>query len=138
MEPYERRQSRSVPGAQTAPMDSRERAELHDLESRAEAAQAESSSREDRPDSAANARATHVDPRERAQSRPVPRAQAAQLDSWERAWLNRGRFVEVEAVRPASLLRTVHRLVREVRPARTSLPELRRARTTGFMTWPAA
>ncbi|MFI6364759.1 hypothetical protein ACIBG0_18625 [Nocardia sp. NPDC050630] len=178
MEPYERRQSRPVPRAQTARMDSRERAELHDPESRAEAAQAESSWREGHPDSASNARATHVDPRERTQSRPVPRAeaarmdswrgaelhdlessaraaqvdprergeqrpnpvpraQAAQLDSWERAWLNRGRFVEVEAVRPASLLRTVHRLVREVRPARTSVPELRRARTTGFMTWPA-
>ncbi|MFI7671788.1 hypothetical protein [Nocardia sp. NPDC049526] len=69
---------------------------------------------------------------------PMPSAVAAHMDSWERAWLRRGRFVEVEAVRPASLLRTVHRLVRAVRPLRTGLPELRRARTTGFMTWPAA
>ncbi|WP_433600871.1 hypothetical protein ACQPXH_03480 [Nocardia sp. CA-135953] len=69
---------------------------------------------------------------------PVPRAQVALLDPWECAWLRRGRFVEVEAVRPAALLRTVHRLVREVRPTRIGLPELRRARTTGFLTWPAA
>lgn len=69
---------------------------------------------------------------------PMLSAVAAHMDSWERAWLRRGRFVEVEAVRPASLLRTVHRLVREVRPPRTGLPELRRARTTGFLTWPAA
>ncbi|MGY4100220.1 hypothetical protein ACW2Q0_11805 [Nocardia sp. R16R-3T] len=70
--------------------------------------------------------------------RPEPSVRAAQVDSWERAWLRRGRFVEVEAVRPASLLRTVHRLVRDVRSPRTGLPELRRARTAGFMTWPAA
>lgn len=61
----------------------------------------------------------------------------AAVDPWERAWLGRGRFVEVEAVRPASLLRTVHRLVREVRPPRTFFTELRRVRATGFLTWPA-
>ncbi|MGQ4601417.1 hypothetical protein [Nocardia sp. R6R-6] len=66
----------------------------------------------------------------------APTSLAAQLDPWERAWLGRGRFVEVEAVRPASLLRTVHRLVREVRSSRTALLQLRRVRAAGFLTWP--
>jgi hypothetical protein len=44
-----------------------------------------------------------------------------------------GRVVEVAAVRPAALLRTVHRLVREVRPAR---PRWTRARAVGFLSWP--
>ncbi|MQY28009.1 hypothetical protein [Nocardia aurantia] len=71
----------------------------------------------------------------RGEARPV----ASELDPWERAWLARGRYAEVEAVRPASLLRTVHRLVRDVRrPPRTVVGEWRRARTTGFLTWPAA
>ncbi|WP_245672377.1 hypothetical protein [Nocardia anaemiae] len=98
--------------------------------------------------------AAQVDPRERDEPRAgaarmdsgeraglyalEPSTRATQLDSWERAWLHHGRFVEVEAVRPASLLRTVHRLVRDIHPPRTALPELRRARTTGFMTWPTA
>ncbi|MEV0298166.1 hypothetical protein [Nocardia sp. NPDC050710] len=58
------------------------------------------------------------------------------VDPWERAWLHRGRFVEVDAVRPASLLRTVHRLVREVRSPPSTLAQLRSARTAGFLTWP--
>jgi hypothetical protein len=44
-----------------------------------------------------------------------------------------GRFVEVAAVRPASLLRTVHRLVREVRSIR---PQWSTGRDIGFLTWP--
>ncbi|MET7768092.1 hypothetical protein [Nocardia sp. NPDC005366] len=59
------------------------------------------------------------------------------VDPWERAWLRRGRFVEVDAVRPASLLRTVHRLVREVRPRGTST-QWGRVRASGFLTWPTA
>ncbi|MFE9326368.1 hypothetical protein ACIHDR_14950 [Nocardia sp. NPDC052278] len=130
---------RSESSAQTASVDLLERAELHDAESGAETARVQSSERQVlRPNSASSAWATHVDSHARDVPRPVPRALAAQLDSWERAWLRRGRFVEIEAVRPASLLRTVHRLVREVRPPRTGLPEIRRARTTGFLTWPAA
>ncbi|WP_054816694.1 hypothetical protein [Nocardia arizonensis] len=62
---------------------------------------------------------------------------AAELEPPERAWLNRGRGAEVESVRPASLLRTVHRLVREVRP-RVTATHLRRVRATGFLTWPTA
>ncbi|MFI6775924.1 hypothetical protein [Nocardia sp. NPDC050412] len=118
VDPYEGDEPFPVPHALAAHTDSREPADLHGLESSVAAAQ--------------------VDPRDEPRPNLVPHAQAARLDSWERAWLSRGRFVEVEAVRPASLLRTVHRLVREVRPPRTGLPELRRARTTGFMTWPAA
>ncbi|WP_308646192.1 hypothetical protein [Nocardia farcinica] len=60
------------------------------------------------------------------------------LDPRERDWLRRGRAVDLDAVRPAALLRTVHRLVREVRPPRTPLVDLRRARDAGFLTWPAA
>ncbi|WP_228810172.1 hypothetical protein [Nocardia otitidiscaviarum] len=68
---------------------------------------------------------------------PTPDMPAPHLDSWERAWLRRGRSVDVEAVRPAALLRTVHRLVRAVRPPRSALTELRTARSAGFLTWPA-
>jgi hypothetical protein len=54
---------------------------------------------------------------------------------WEFRWLERGRFVEVAAVNPAVLLRTVHRLVREVRTIR---PQWSFDRDAGFLTWPAA
>lgn len=60
------------------------------------------------------------------------------LDDRERRWLARGRLAELEAVRPAALLRTVHRLVREVRSPRVPLLELRRTRDAGFLTWPVA
>ncbi|WP_280423940.1 hypothetical protein [Nocardia carnea] len=50
----------------------------------------------------------------------------------------RSRAVEVESVNPAVLLRSVHRLVRDVqRPGSTSI-DIRRARRTGFLTWPAS
>jgi hypothetical protein len=70
--------------------------------------------------------------------RGAPRSVEATITPWERAWLGRGRFAELEAVRPASLLRTVHRLVREIHPPPTFVTELRRVRATGFLTWPAA
>lgn len=60
------------------------------------------------------------------------------LDEREQAWLRRGRSVEVEAVHPAVLLRSVHRLVRGVRTPPPPLTQLRRARRSGFLTWPAA
>lgn len=66
--------------------------------------------------------------------RPAPTRAA---DPWERDWLRHDRRVEVEAVRPAALLRTVHRLVREVRPPVAPAP-WHRVRTTGFLTWPTA
>ncbi|MCT2591752.1 hypothetical protein LHJ74_17925 [Streptomyces sp. N2-109] len=56
----------------------------------------------------------------------------------EQEWLSRGRFTEVAAVNPAALLRTVHRMVREVPPARRELSGLRRTRETGFLSWPSA
>lgn len=46
-----------------------------------------------------------------------------------------GRFVEVAAVKPAVLLRSVHRLVREVHPRS---PQWTIGREVGFMTWPTA
>ncbi len=55
------------------------------------------------------------------------------LGDRERGWLARGRFVEVAAVGPAALLRSVHRLVREVRPVR---PQWSTPREVGFLTWP--
>lgn len=60
------------------------------------------------------------------------------LSRWERDWLRRGRFVELAAVNPASLIRTVHRLVREVRSPRSQLTELRQVRRAGFLSWPTA
>ena len=50
----------------------------------------------------------------------------------------RGRVVEVESVNPAVLLRSVHRLVRDVHRPPTTLIDIRRARRTGFLTWPAS
>ncbi|WP_255307982.1 hypothetical protein [Streptomyces marincola] len=61
----------------------------------------------------------------------------ASCDTWEHRWLARGRGVEVAAVRPAALLRTVHRLVRGVRRAPPRAGR-RQARASGFLTWPAA
>ncbi|WP_381796537.1 hypothetical protein [Streptomyces niveus] len=63
---------------------------------------------------------------------------AFELGRWERDWLRRGRFVEVAAVNPASLIRTVHRLVREVRTPRSQLTDLRQVRRAGFLSWPTA
>lgn len=60
------------------------------------------------------------------------------LSRREREWLRRGRFVELAAVNPASLIRTVHRLVREVRPPRSQLTALRQVRRAGFLSWPTA
>ncbi len=60
------------------------------------------------------------------------------LSNRERAWLRRGRTVEVEAVPPAVLLRSVHRLVRGVARADTGLVNVQRARRAGFLTWPTA
>lgn len=60
------------------------------------------------------------------------------LDEREQAWLRRGRVVELEAVHPAVLLRSVHRLVRGVRTPPPPLAQLRHARRSGFLTWPAA
>lgn len=63
---------------------------------------------------------------------------ASALSRWERDWLRRGRYVELAAVNPASLIRTVHRLVREVRAPRSQLTELRQVRRAGFLSWPTA
>lgn len=50
--------------------------------------------------------------------------------------LRRGRFVEIAAINPATLLRFVHRVVRGVRGERTQWTDLRRARNLGFLSWP--
>lgn len=68
--------------------------------------------------------------------RPAPAGAAAAADPKELAWLQRGRTVEVEAVSPAVLLRSVHRLVRGVARPGTGLVDLQRARHAGFLTWP--
>lgn len=60
------------------------------------------------------------------------------LDERELAWLRHGRIVELEAVHPAVLLRSVHRLVRGVRTPPPPSTRLRHARRSGFLTWPAA
>lgn len=67
---------------------------------------------------------------------PAPAGHVSAADPKEQAWLQRGRAVEVEAVPPAVLLRSVHRLVRGVARPGTGLVDLRRARHAGFLTWP--
>ncbi|MEV0129188.1 hypothetical protein AB0H83_12125 [Dactylosporangium sp. NPDC050688] len=62
----------------------------------------------------------------------------AGLEPWELRWLRAGRGVEVAAVNPARLLRTVHRLVRGQTRHRRRTARLRQLQATGFMTWPAA
>lgn len=49
---------------------------------------------------------------------------------------HRGGVIEVESVNPAVLLRSVHRLVREVHRRTEPLVDVRSARTAGFLTWP--
>jgi hypothetical protein len=67
------------------------------------------------------------------------RAPDVPVSDREAAWLRRGRFTELAAVRPAVLLRTVHRLVREVRPIRPQWSQQWSFdRDAGFLTWPAA
>jgi len=83
-----------------------------------------------RPRQAGSLHSTHLPVRNEADLEST-------VDPWESAWLRRNRYVEVAAVRPASLLRTVHRLVREVRP-RGGSTQWGRVRTTGFLTWPTA
>jgi hypothetical protein len=70
---------------------------------------------------------------------PVADPAEVPVSDREAAWLRRGRFTELAAVRPAVLLRTVHRLVREVRPVRPQWSQQWSAgREAGFLTWPAA
>lgn len=54
----------------------------------------------------------------------------------EHAWLREGYFAEVETVPPAALLRTVHRMVREISPPRSTRQRLREIRDTGFLSRP--
>ncbi|MGI5184566.1 hypothetical protein ACQEVZ_50760 [Dactylosporangium sp. CA-152071] len=73
-----------------------------------------------------------------------PRATAVDLDApaglepWEVRRLRAGHTVEVAAVNPARLLRTVHRLVRGQSRTRRRSARLRQLQAAGFMTWPAA
>ncbi|KRV46471.1 hypothetical protein AQ490_11270 [Wenjunlia vitaminophila] len=85
-----------------------------------------------RPRQAGSLHLTHG----RATTRTVaPPSPTLRLAHAEQRWLERDRFAEVAAVRPASLLRTVHRLVRDVRTRRRP-GGVRRARETGFLSWP--
>jgi hypothetical protein len=70
---------------------------------------------------------------------PLPlAADPAGLEPWELRRLRAGRGVEVAAVNPARLLRTVHRLVRGQSRTRRRAARLRQLQAAGFMTWPAA
>jgi hypothetical protein len=51
----------------------------------------------------------------------------------EHRWFATGRIVEVAAVNPARLLRTVHRMVRGLSRVRPRTPE---PKTLGFLSWP--
>ncbi|MEV4516258.1 hypothetical protein AB0K00_45765 [Dactylosporangium sp. NPDC049525] len=65
-------------------------------------------------------------------------AAPAGLEPWEVRRLRAGRTVEVAAVNPARLLRTVHRLVRGQARTRRRTARLRQLQAAGFMTWPAS
>lgn len=54
----------------------------------------------------------------------------------ERAWLRAGYRAEVAALRPVTLLRTLHRVVRPAPRRESWFSSLRRWRTTGYMSWP--
>ncbi|MCS6939137.1 MAG: hypothetical protein NZM94_07700 [Roseiflexus sp.] len=60
----------------------------------------------------------------------------ASLSLIERAWLRAGYRAEVAALRPVTLLRTLHRVVRPTRRHESWFSSLRRWRTTGYMSWP--
>ncbi|MET7420172.1 hypothetical protein [Dactylosporangium sp. NPDC005555] len=72
-----------------------------------------------------------------ARDRAGPPEHAAGLEPWEVRRLRAGHTVEVAAVNPARLLRTVHRLVRGQSRTRRRT-RLRQLQAAGFMTWPAA
>lgn len=84
----------------------------------------------------AHAAALHLSdgPREPRTDLDVP----VGLEPWELRRLRAGRTVEVAAVNPARLLRTVHRLVRGQTRTRRRSARLRQLQAAGFMTWPAA
>jgi hypothetical protein len=81
-----------------------------------------------------HAAALHLTTAPRRAGAPFPLG----LAPWEERWLRAGRTVEVAAVNPARLLRTVHRLVRGVSRTRRKPARLRQLQAAGFMTWPAA
>lgn len=58
------------------------------------------------------------------------------LNLIERAWLRTGYRAEVAALRPVTLLRTLHRVVRPARRRESWFSSLRRWRTIGYMSWP--
>ncbi|MCF8606495.1 hypothetical protein L5I01_24380 [Gordonia sp. HY442] len=63
------------------------------------------------------------------------RSQTAPLHLTRSGW-RQASYVEVESVAPAVLLRSVHRLVRDVHRRREPLVDLPAARSAGFLTWP--
>jgi hypothetical protein len=60
------------------------------------------------------------------------------LTARERAWLDAGWCAEVAAVKPARLLPALRRIVLGLVPPARRLPDWRRERAGGFMTWPTA
>jgi len=58
------------------------------------------------------------------------------LTSRERAWLEAGWCAKVAAVKPARLLSALRRIVLGLVPPARRLPDWRRERAGGFMTWP--
>ncbi len=58
------------------------------------------------------------------------------LNLIECAWLRAGYRAEVAALRPVTLLRTLHRVVRPAPRRESWFSSLRRWRTTGYMSWP--
>ncbi|MFF5227817.1 hypothetical protein [Dactylosporangium sp. NPDC000521] len=84
-----------------------------------------------------HAAALHLTAAARTAASPGMAAPAG-LEPWEVRRLRAGHTVEVAAVNPARLLRTVHRLVRGQSRTRRRSARLRQLQAAGFMTWPAA
>lgn len=67
---------------------------------------------------------------------PEPHDWPAYLTPAERAWLQAGWCAEVAAVRPARLLLALRRILLSLVPPPFQLPDWRRERAIGFLTWP--
>jgi hypothetical protein len=79
----------------------------------------------------AHAAAMHLPRAPRVPAVPI----ADHLRPWETRWLAAGNVVEISAINPARLVRTLHRLVREHRRG-TPSAALRELAAVGFLSWP--
>lgn len=60
----------------------------------------------------------------------------AYLAPRERAWLHAGWCAEIAVIKPERLLLALRRIILDITPPTFKLPDWRRERAIGFMTWP--